>query len=111
MSHPGSKKSEHIQVKVLNVLLDVRGSFDPRRMERAGKLLDAELRGRVSNQAGDLPEQNALSLVLLAAIEKTYAIEQSREEKARLEFELSAWRKWASEWAESGLFTKSEGKE
>ena len=111
MSQPGPKKIEHIQVKGLNVLLDVRGSFDPRRMERAGRQLDAELRGRVAHQTGDLPDQNALSLVLLAAIEKIYAIDQAREEIARLEFEIDVWRKWGAEWASSPLFTKGEGKE
>jgi hypothetical protein len=111
MSPPVQKKPEHIQVKVLNVMLDVRGSFDPRRMERAGRTLDAELKRRVASGQGDLQEQNALSIALLTAIEKIYAMEQAREEKSRLEFELSEWRRWAEERASVGGFTKDAGKE
>lgn len=97
MTQPPQKKSEHIQVKVLNAILEVRGHFDRKRMEMAARSLDSDLRNRLAAQPGALPDQNYLSLVLLVAIEKVYAIEQSREERQALSAELENWRRWASE--------------
>ncbi len=91
------KKSEHIQVKVLNTILEVRGHFDRKRMEAAARSLDHDLRNRISPQQDDLPDQNYLSLVLLVALEKIYAIDQSKEERHRLSNELDHWRTWAGD--------------
>ncbi len=111
MTDPSQKKSEHIQVKVLNSILEVRGHFDRKRMESAARSLDSDLRNRLAGQSGDLPDQNFLSLVLLVAIEKIYAIEQAREERQSLSAEIENWRKWASGICARDLLPKDSPKE
>ena len=111
MTDPSQKKSEHIQVKVLNSILEARGHFDRKRMESAARSLDTDLRNRLAGQSGDLPDQNFLSLVLLVAIEKIYAIEQSREERQSLFSELENWRRWASEISGPAPLQKDSAKE
>ncbi len=111
MTQPTQKKNEHIQVKVLNSILEVRGHFDRKRMESAARSLDSDLRRRLSGQGVDLPDQNFLSLVLLVAIEKVYAMEQVRDERQRLSVELEIWRKWASELSVRDLLPKDSLKE
>ncbi|MCL5284755.1 MAG: hypothetical protein M1313_03225 [Nitrospirae bacterium] len=111
MNQPPPKKSEHIQVKVLNSILEVRGHFDRKRMESAARSLDTDLRSRLAAQPGALPDQNYLSLVLLVAIEKVYAIEQSREERQSLFSELENWRRWASEISGPAPLQKDSAKE
>ena len=111
VNQPIQKKSEHIQVKVLNTILEVRGHFDRKRMESAARSLDSDLRNRLSRQPGDLPDQNYLSLVLLVALEKIYAIDQAREDRQKLSLELENWRQWASEISSRSLLPTDSAKE
>jgi cell division protein ZapA (FtsZ GTPase activity inhibitor) len=105
------KKSEHIQVKVINSLLDVRGQFERERMEKAARILDTELRRRLDRQSGDLPEHGFLSIVLLTAIEKIYEIDRLREHNRVVSQEIEAWRRWAQVKVDQGGLSRETGKE
>lgn len=111
MNQTPPRKTEHIQVRVMSTLLDVRGRFDPERMEKAARALDSDLRGRLDKNAGDLPEQGFLSLILLMALEKIYEIDRLKEQLQAVSQEVDDWRGWASRSAESRGLSKDSRKD
>jgi len=105
------RKTEHIQVRVMSTLLDVRGRFDRERMEKAARVLDNDLRGRLDKNSGDLPEQGFLSLILLMALEKIYEIDRLKEQIQSVSQEVDDWRGWASRLTESRGLSKDSRKD
>jgi hypothetical protein len=111
MSQVPPRKTEHIQVRVINSLLDVRGQFDRARMEKAARVLDSEIRNRLDKHPGDLPDQGFLSMVLLTAIEKIYEIDRLKEQVRSVTHEVEEWREWASGKMEGRGLSKDSRKE
>lgn len=111
MSRNRQEKSEHIQVKVMNNMLTVRGRFDRSRMEKAAVALDHDLRNRIDQGSGEISGQALLSMVLLMALERGYEADRLKEEARGVQGELARWRQWALGRLERKPLQKGSGKE